>query len=81
MDQMTQNSSLIATLQSAWLSGSAKAGTIADKHPCELRLLTEPNRARLRRIFLSDKALHGCRQTGNYGFLVAKPFRADTPVA
>jgi len=40
------------------MSGSAKAGTIAERHTCELRVLTGPNsarssEARFRRIFFS----------------------------
>jgi hypothetical protein len=40
------------------MSGSAKAGTIAERHTCELWVLTGPNtarfsEARLRRIFFS----------------------------
>ncbi len=54
------------------MSGSAKAGTIAERHTCELRVLIGRNRARssearLRRnLFLLDKDLHGCRQTVLY---------------
>src|SRR5207249_171755 len=49
------------------MSGSANAGTIAERHTCELRVLTGPNsarssEARLRRIFFSlTKDLHGGR--------------------
>src|SRR5437660_8930902 len=54
------------------MSGSAKAGTTAERHTCEAagsdRLNSaRSSEARVRRIFFSlDKDLHGCRQTGSY---------------
>src|SRR5438105_10079897 len=53
------------------MSGSAKAGTTAERHTCEAagsdRLNSaRSSEARVRRIFFSlDKDLHGCRQTGS----------------
>ncbi len=52
------------------MSGSAKAGTTAERHACELRVLPEFNSARssvarVRRIFFSlTQDLHGSRLTG-----------------
>src|SRR5207237_4414277 len=52
------------------MSGSAKAGTTAERHTCEAagsdRLNSaRSSEARVRRIFFSlDKDLHGCRQIG-----------------
>jgi hypothetical protein len=53
------------------MSGSAKAGTIAERHACELRVLPEfavrapPKRAQ-ENLFLLDKDLHGCRLLGSW---------------
>jgi len=53
---------------SEWMSGSAKAGTTAERHKCELRILASTggarsSEARVRRtVFSLDKDLHGCRQ-------------------
>jgi hypothetical protein len=57
---------------SEWMSGSAKAGTIAERHACELRGLPEfavrapPKRASGESFSPLTKDLHGSRQTGNY---------------
>jgi MFS transporter, ACS family, tartrate transporter len=47
------------------MSGSAKAGTIAERHACELRVPCALLRsAPQENLFLLDKDLHGCRQSG-----------------
>ena len=53
------------------MSGSAKAGTTAERHSCGLRMLANadvraPPEARVRRTtFPLDKDLHGCRLLGS----------------
>src|SRR5947208_11867458 len=55
-----------------WMSGSAKAGTTAERHTCELRVLTAslarapPKRASGESFSPLTKDLHGCRQPGSY---------------
>src|SRR5207244_837680 len=55
-----------------WMSGSAKAGTIAERHACELRGLPEfavrapPKRASGESFSPLTKDLHGRRLTGSY---------------
>src|SRR6266446_1141366 len=54
------------------MSGSAKAGTTAERHTCELRVLiasivrAPPKRASGESFSPLTRDLHGCRQTGNY---------------
>src|SRR5437773_1658727 len=54
------------------MSGSAKAGTTAERHTCELRVLiasivrAPPKRASGESFSPLTKDLHGCRQTGSY---------------
>ena len=69
------------------MSGSAKAGTTAERPTCEAagsdRLNSaRSSEARVRRIFFSlDKDLHGSRQSGNYpetGFEDISPEKSAT---
>jgi hypothetical protein len=60
---------------SKWMSGSAKAGTQAERHSLQTGssetcsvLRAPPLRAR-RIVFSLDNDLHGRRLTGNYGLL------------
>src|SRR5437660_10417534 len=54
------------------MSGSAKAGTTAERHTCELRVLiasivrAPPKRASGESFSPLTKDLHGCRHTGSY---------------
>ena len=61
--QRTQTQSSVTIRKgsdSEWMSGSAKAGTIAERHTCELRVL--PKLA-VENFVLLDKDFHGGRQT------------------
>ena len=68
--QRTQTQSSVTALRgrdSEWMSGSAKAGTTAERHRCELRDLAgsvvraPPRRASGELCFLLTRDLHGCR--------------------
>jgi hypothetical protein len=71
--QRTQTQSSVTATKardSEWMSGSAKAGTTAERHICELRFWHERSCALLTQrasgevCFLLTIDLHGGRQTG-----------------
>ena len=74
--QRTQTQSSVKALcgarDSEWMSGSAKAGTTAERHRCELRVLAgsvvraPPKRASGDLCFLLTRDLHGGRLVGHY---------------